>query len=107
MYDYVLEIYSTRQLDPDHRDINYYGDDQNAFTQYALVNPHLVSVDTEKRISYSLFKEETDFRVWVMHDFSVLLNSFKSAHVASIHCNGGTKNYCTRCDMEYFLFLSI
>lgn len=74
--------------------IVYYTDDQYAFTQFGLSNPHLVSVDSENKMFYSVYKQEHRLRMWFDFDYRVHFNSFKSENIAAIHCNGNTKAIC-------------
>ena len=96
MFDTLLEVRAANSIGLSSTNgINYFGDDQNAFTQFALANPHVVSVDTQKKMFYSLYKEETEFLVWVEADYTIHFNSYRSEKTAAIHCNGGTKKICS------------
>jgi hypothetical protein len=74
----------------------HFRDDQMDYSRFAISKPHLASMDSERNIFFSAYKETKDIEVSMGLDFSFTCNELHHTHIAVVHCNGGSLPICDR-----------
>lgn len=82
---------------------SYFRDDQMDHGRFTMSNPHLASLDDDRQIMFSSFKEVFEMNVAVHLDFGFVTNRLHHRHTGVLHCNRGSLPVCER---YYCIFFS-
>ena len=70
-------------------------DDQEVFVRYLIENPHLASIDVDRKLFITAFKEPMQqYALSYILDFSYVadVKNYKHGSISLIHCNSKDSN---------------
>ena len=75
---------------------HYFRDDQMDQGRFLLSNPHFASLDVDRQLMFSAYKENVNMIVGVDYDFGLKTNRHRNRGIGILHCNGGSLAVCDK-----------
>lgn len=74
----------------------FYRDDQMDQGRFIMSNPHIASLDDDRELFFTAYKENTNVLAKIATDFGFEMNRHHHRYIGILHCNGGSLPLCER-----------
>lgn len=84
----------------------YYRDDQMDLSRYLISNPHLASVDDDRKLFFSAYRESDGIAIEIGAIFNFKSsNRIHHNNIGVLHCNGGSLPICERFGSHFIIII--